>query len=131
MKRRTPGFTVIEIMLAIAVLAAATVLVFIEKNNIEGTQRDTQRKTALNAMYYNLEKVYYPANNSYPDHINSGVLKAMDPDLFKDPYNVKLGEAGSDYRYIPTNCSEGKCKSYTLRTTMDREADFIKTSANK
>jgi len=130
MKKRSPGFTVIEILIAIVVIATATELVFVQKNNIEGTERDTQRKTAINAMYYNLEKVYYPAHGSYPDHINSGILTAMDPNLFNDPYGIKLGQPDSDYRYLPTNCSDGACKSYTLRSSMEREADYVKTSVH-
>lgn len=126
--KRSSGFTVIELVVAIVVLGVLAVLLFVQKNTLDQTARDNQRKVAINAMYYNLEKVYFPANKSYPDHVNSGVLKAMDPKLFDDPTGVKLGDALSDYRYEPTGCADGKCKGYSLRAAMEREADFIKTS---
>ena len=64
--------------------------------------RDTQRKTAINAMYYNLEEVYFPAQKSYPRVLSANNLKAMDAKLLKDPQGVVIGEHGSDYRYEPT-----------------------------
>lgn len=126
--KRSQGFTVIELFVVIVVLAVAAFLVFWQKNNLDITTRDNQRKEAVNAMYYSLEDAYYPAHGSYPDHINSGVLKSMDPDLFTDPNGIKLGDTGSDYTYTPTNCQDNACKSYTLRTSTEREADFVKTS---
>lgn len=128
--RRKDGFTVIELLLTIVVLSALAILLITQKNNLDAQQRDDKRKIAVNAMYYDLEKFYYPSHSSYPDHINSGVLTAMDPSLFNDPNGIKLGQSGSNYRYIPTNCENGQCKSYSLRATMEREGDYVKTSLN-
>ena len=125
---RSNGFTIIELVVAIVVLGALAILLFMQKNTLDQAVRDDKRKVAINAMYYNLEKVYFPTNKSYPDHINSGVLKAMDPALFTDPNGLKLGESLSDYRYEPTGCADGKCEGFTLRADLEREADFIKTN---
>lgn len=122
------GFTIIELLVVIVVLVAASFLVFWQKNNLDITHRDTTRKTAINAMYYSLENAYYPTHHSYPDHINSGVLKSMDPDLFADPNGIKLGDAGSNYRYTPLNCTADQCKGYRLQATLENEADYTKTS---
>ena len=128
--RRNNGFTVIELLLAIVILGTLAVLLMIQKGNLDAQNRDSQRKTAINAMYYNLEKFYYPTHNYYPDHINSGVLTAMDPDLFNDPTGTKLGDSGANYHYLPTNCQDGQCKSYSLRSTMEKEGDYVKTSVH-
>lgn len=125
---RSNGFTIIELVVAIVVLGTLAILLFMQKNTLDQAVRDDKRKVAINAMYYNLEKVYFPTNKSYPDHINSGVLKAMDPALFTDPNGLKLGESLSDYRYEPTGCADGKCEGFTLRADLEREADFIKTN---
>ena len=80
-------------------------------------------------MYYNLEEVFYTKNNYYPSSIDSKVLRAMDPALFTDPNNVKPGESSSNYHYDPTGCgTDGKCTGYTLRSSMEREADYTKTN---
>lgn len=130
MKQRTHGFTVIEVITLILFLGIATIVLFTQRANLVAAQQDTQRKTAINAMYYNLEEVYYNAHHSYPSKIDSKVLAAMDPALFTDPNGMALGTSGSDYRYTAENCdvSGTECKSYTLRATLQKEAPYIKTS---
>lgn len=136
------GFTVIELVFVVLLLGAASVIFFIQKNNIEVTARDTQRKTAINAMYYGLEEVYYKQHKSYPRTLDATTLPSIDEALFADPTGIKLGQTTvtvndeevsveSDYRYEPTNCTDNSCKSYTLRTSLENEADFVKTSRNK
>lgn len=122
------GFTVIELLIVVVFLAAASIIFFVQKNNIEVARRDTERKTAINAMYYSLEEVYFKNHNAYPRTISSTNLPSVDPDLFKDPNGVKIGESNSDYRYEPTNCDGDDCKGYTLRTSLENEADYIKTN---
>lgn len=131
MKKRSSGFTVIELILIIVVLGVASIIFFVQKNNIEVIARDNSEKTAINAMYYSLEEVFYPTNKYYPQTISSDNLTSVDPALFKDPNGVKLGTAGSTYTYSPTNCTDNKCKSYILKTTLTNEADYIKNSRNK
>ncbi len=130
MIKRTSGFTVIEVIFVILILGVASALFFVQKNNAAVMARDDQRKVAINSMYYGLEEVFYKANNYYPSSIDEKVLPSVDPDLFTDPNGIKIGSAGSAYRYEPANCTDNKCKSYTLRTTLENEADFIKTSRN-
>lgn len=136
---RQSGFTVIELVIATAFLVFAGVLFWTQKNNLETTYRDSYRKTSINAMHFSLEESYFKENGHYPAEINESNLTTMDKDLFIDPNGVKLGQISkevdgeiiplqSDYRYEPTNCSEGKCKSYTLRADLQGEADFIKTN---
>lgn len=138
MKHR-PGFTVIELVFVVALLAAASVIFFIQKNNLEVTARDSQRKTAINAMYYSLEEVYYKQHSSYPRTLDATALPSIDAALFTDPNGIKLGQTtvtvddetltvASDYRYEGTNCSGETCKSYQLRAVLENEDDFVKTS---
>lgn len=124
------GFTVIELLIVVVFFAAASILFFVQKNHVELAARDDARKTAINAMYYSLEEVYYKQHGSYPRTINADTLPSVDPDLFKDPSGVKIGESDSDYRYEGLNCNGDSCKSYTLRADLETEADFVKTSNN-
>lgn len=127
MKQR--GFTVIELLVVLVILIIGAWLFFSEQDNVNAVQRDSARKVAINAMYYNLEEVYYPQHNYYPQHIDSKTLRAMDPALFTDPTEIALGESDSDYRYNATGCStDGHCTGYTLRSTMERESDYVKTN---
>lgn len=126
--KRESGFTVIELIVVVVFLGVAATLLLIQKGNLEATRRDNMRKTAINAMYYNLEEVFYEKNGYYPAKIDSKTLRAMDPALFTDPNGVKMNEEDATYRYNGTNCNGDKCQSYTLRADLEREADFVKES---
>lgn len=125
------GFTVIEIMVAIVFLGAVATLLLFQKANFEASQRDADRKVAINAMYYNLEEVYYEQTGHYPSKIDSKLLRAMDPELFTDPMGVKMNEDGAQYRYEGLNCNNDVCKAYRLTSTMEKEAEYVKTNRNK
>ncbi|HEY8886735.1 MAG TPA: type II secretion system protein [Candidatus Microsaccharimonas sp.] len=122
------GFTIIELIFIIVLLGAASVLFFVQKNNLEVAGRDETRKTSINAMYYSIEEVYFKTNGYYPRTINATVLPSVDPALFTDPSGIKIGEATSNYRYEPYNCNGDQCKNYTLRTILENEDDYVKTN---
>lgn len=128
--KRLSGFTVIELIVVIVFAGFATGILLYQKANIEASQRDEDRKTAINAMYYNLEEVYYEKNGYYPASIDSKTLRAMDPALFTDPSGNKLGEADSDYRYTAIDCKDDRCKGYKLTSRLDKEADYTKKNRN-
>jgi prepilin-type N-terminal cleavage/methylation domain-containing protein len=125
------GFTVIELLIVIAIFCLATGLFFTQKLNYDAAKRDEQRKIAINAMFYNLEEVYYAEHNSYPETIGEDNLKAMDPQLFTDPTGFNIGDGYSSYRYEPVGCEDQKCTGYTLRTTLEKEDDFIRKSRHE
>jgi type II secretory pathway pseudopilin PulG len=140
--KRTSGFTVIELLFVIALLGAASILFFTQKNNVETTARDDQRKVAINAIYYGLEEVYYKQHAAYPRTVDEKNLPSVDPELFTDPNGIKLGQTtvtiddtdypvASDYHYEGVDCKDDTCKGYTLRTTLQKEDDFVKTNRNK
>ncbi len=135
------GFTVIELIIVVIVLSTASLLFFIQKNNLEVTARDDQRKTAINAMYYGLEEIYYKQHQSYPRVLNSSTLPFIDPALFTDPTGIELGQTHvtiddeehpveSAYHYEGRNCEGDSCKSYTLRSSLENEDDFVRNSRN-
>lgn len=124
------GFTVIELLFATVVLVIIGVVFWQQFNTVQAAARDDERRHAINSMYYNLEDIFYAKNKYYPKTISEKNLTAMEKDLFTDPNGVKLGDGQSDYRYEPTNCDGERCKSYTLRAVLEKEADFVKNSRN-
>ena len=126
--KRSQGFTVIELIAAIVFLAAIGVIFVIQRNNLQIAGRDEQRKVAINTMYYGLEESFYAKNKYYPASIDEKILPTVPAELFTDPRGVKLGDSTSNYRYEPLNCTDDKCKGYSLRTTLENEADFVKTN---
>lgn len=124
------GFTVIELLVVCTFACLLLIFFFIQKSNVDAMNRDDQRKTAINAMYYALEEGFYEQNQFYPETINTENLTVIDPNLFTDPSGKILGENGCSYVYEAANCSDGRCKEYTLRASLEKEDDFIKKNRN-
>lgn len=120
------GFTILELVVVIFFASLLLILFFLQKLNLDAMHRDEQRKEAINAMYYALEEGFHAKNGYYPEKISEENLTVMDPSLFTDPGGVNLGREGSTYSYEPANCSNGKCKEYTLKAQMEKEDTYIK-----
>ena len=125
------GFTVIEIIIVAGLFAAASIIFFIQKNQVDVATRDQERKTSINAMYFSLEEVYYAKHESYPRNLTTDVLYSVDPALFSDPDGVKLGDEGSTLKYEPLNCIEDNCKSYNLKADLEHEDQYTKHSRHE
>lgn len=124
-----PGFTVIEIIIAIIVVVIGTILFISGQATIQASIRDTNRKTAINAMYYGLENSYYKQHAYYPQTIDSDVLPVIDPSLFKDPNGIEINQPKSTLHYQAIDCNlDGQCRSYKLEADLEREANYQKQS---
>jgi len=128
--KKPHGFTLIELIVVVIFLSLSAAIFFYQMSNIEASQRDNDRKTAINAMYYNLEEVFYEKNGYYPVTVDSKILTAMDAELFNDPQGNTLGTATSNYRYDPIDCQNDRCRSYSLTSSLTKEADYVKKSRN-
>lgn len=118
------GFTVIELLVVAVVFALAGALVFVQINNIKIANQDNTRKTAINAMYYALEEVYYKKHQSYPASLTSATLPSVDPNAFTDPDGFTLGRQALSEDELQQLISNGD-------TTPDVEQRLAAMSANK
>lgn len=110
MNRRS-GFTVIELVVVAVILGLAAILVFTQINNLQSTNRDQQRKTAINSMYYALEEIYYKDHKAYPESLSAGVLPSVDPALFTDPDGFTLGANSVSEDELVDRINSGKSTS--------------------
>lgn len=124
------GFTILEILVVAVFATLLLVLFFIQKSNIDAMERDEDRKTAINAMYYALEESFYKENGYYPETISEENIKVIDPALWTDPFGINLGDPLSSYSYDPADCKDGKCKEYTLKADLEKEDDYVKRNRN-
>ena len=125
------GFTILEIIIVGAFASLLFIIFFIQKSNVDAFNRDEARKTAINAIYYALEESFYKDHKYYPEQISENNIKVIDPALWTDPSGYNLGDPKSSYSYEPANCKEGKCKAYTLRTTLEKEDTYTKYNRNQ
>ncbi|MBR2993826.1 type II secretion system protein [Candidatus Saccharibacteria bacterium] len=124
------GFTVLEIIIVATFASLLLILFFIQKSNLDAMKRDEDRKTAINAMYYALEESFYKDHKYYPESISEDNIKVIDPALWTDPLGFNLGDPASSYSYEPANCTDGKCKEYTLKADLEKEDAYIKYNRN-
>ena len=97
-----------------------------QKASLDAVARDTERKIAINSMYYSLEEAVYPKNGAYPEEIDSKLLRSVDPDLFTDPRGFKISDPGANYHYQASQCDlQGQCKKYRLSADMEKEAEYV------
>lgn len=120
--RRNQGFTVIELLTALALSVVVITLLITQKTSIDASLRDKERKTALNSIYYGLKEGYFPQNQAYPISIDKKTLPYTNPDAFKT-----IGDTVYAVRYIGKDCSEGKCQSFELRVKLEKESVYKKT----
>ncbi|MBR2803226.1 type II secretion system protein [Candidatus Saccharibacteria bacterium] len=126
------GFTVIELVIVAVFASLLFILFFIQKSNMDAMERDSSRKTAINAMYYALEESFYKDHKYYPQTISEENITVIDPALWTDPDGFNLGNPLSSYSYEPANCNtEGKCKEYVLKSTLEKEDTYVKSSRNR
>ena len=124
------GFTIIEVIIVGVFASLLFLLFFIQKSNLDAMARDEKRKTAINAMYYALEESFYKENGYYPETISEQNITVIDPALWTDPSGINLGDSYSSYSYQAANCSQNKCKEYTLKADLEKEDDYIKYNRN-
>jgi type II secretory pathway pseudopilin PulG len=127
------GFTVIELIFVGVVLAIGAVLVYSQFNGLRVANDDVQRKTAINAMYYALEEVYFKQHGFYPAALDAAILPSVDPALFTDPDGFTLGkemlskeelqaliddnEASEDFQKRLISINAGKSPNYHYDAT--------------
>ena len=124
------GFTVLEIAIVATFAGLLFLLFFLQKSNIDAFERDKDRKTAINAIYYALEESFYQENHYYPEFISENNITVIDPALWTDPDGHNLGDPESSYSYEAANCKDGKCKEYTLKARLEKEDTYVKNNRN-
>lgn len=121
------GFTIIELMVCIVVIAAISVLALTNVRGARADQRDSQKKSDINAIFFQLE-AFHEANGYYPKTIDENVLKGIDPDSLIDNNGKSITEGTGAYVYSSENCTDTKCKTYVLQADLEKEAVYQKLS---
>lgn len=111
------GFTLVELMIVIAVIAILMGVGFFTYANAQLKGRDSRRKSDLLALKGALELSRQDAGGFYPTSLAS-LAPTYIKILPKDP------KTASDYVYTPqpTNCTTA-CTSYFIQTTLENTND--------
>ena len=138
LKKRSEGFTIVELLIVIVVIGILAALVLNTFQGVQARARDTERKTDINAIHTQLE-VFYNDNGYYlaaASDLSVANLAGIDGAALEDPNQVTIGGAGGNYSYVPTpaSCTNGgatPCASYALTSTLEGDvAGYTKDSLN-
>lgn len=122
--KRASGFTIIELTSCLVLLCIIGGLIFLQKGNLDASQRDQERKTSVNAIYYGLKEAYLPAHQSYPVSIDSKTLPYVDPRSFE-----KIGDNPLyKMHYRGLDCEADTCKKFEIKIRLEKEAEYKKLS---
>lgn len=148
LKKIQSGFTIIELLIVIAVIA---ILALLTINNYVGVQakgRDAGRLTDINNIKDKLEE-YYNDNSGYPNTFTTSTFTGLDAESLKDPkgnsitINAVVADATaanavtaptssstSQYVYIPygdSNCTNN-CKGFVLKAYIEKPTSTYGTN---
>lgn len=145
------GFTIIELLIVIAIIGILATLVLTNFQGAQAKGRDVTRKSDINSLYQKLEE-FYNENGGYPDGaLTVTNLAGTDAGAFLDADGGDIVETFTASATKPTltqtntleyayaaygdvNCISGasgfSCTKYTLATFLEKEAQFNKDSLN-
>src|SRR5580698_7400255 len=96
LKQKSKGFTIVELLIVIVVIAILATLVIVTFTGIQQKARDSKRQTDIDALDSHLEAFY--ANNGYYPTITdlqsstwvSANMKGFDPTALTDPKGTSI-----------------------------------------
>jgi prepilin-type N-terminal cleavage/methylation domain-containing protein len=147
LKNRSKGFTIVELLIVIVVIAILATLVIVTFTGIQQKARDSQRSTDINALDSHLE-AYYAQNGYYPTLTNlttaswlTANMKGLDPESLVSPKGAAiLGTASSStqeaYGYVatPASCDNAatatQCTGFTLTAQLEASSTVYTKKSN-
>ncbi len=155
-KKVQQGFTIIELLIVIAIIGILATLVLTNFQGAQAKGRDTVRKNDINSIYQKLEE-YYNENGGYPDgNLSTSVLAGIDAEALNDADGTAITYAGgfitsttaptltpgntNEYIYAAYDCDTAgaqatvgsTCAKYVIATYLERETGnkYEKVSLN-
>ena len=145
LKQVQKGFTIIELLIVIAIIAILATLVLTNFQNAQAKGRDATRQTDINSIYQKLEE-YHNEEGAYPQTFDTTVLAGIEDGALTDPRGddsieilaavadeaaantAATGAADDDtagtsaytYAAFPTGCTDD-CTGYVLASYMEQE----------
>ena len=150
LNKKSKGFTIVELLIVIVVIAILATLVIVTFTGIQQKARDSQRQTDIDAVQSHLEAFYanngyYPTLHDLQDTAVGGFvatqLKGLDPQSLISPEGDAIagaagtGAAGWAYGYTTTGCTAtsassttNECTAFTVTANLEGGGSFAKSS---
>ncbi|HEY4160520.1 MAG TPA: type II secretion system protein [Candidatus Saccharimonadales bacterium] len=155
LKQKSKGFTIVELLIVIVVIAILATLVIVTFTGIQQKARDSQRQTDVNALDSHLEAFYanygfYPSlKDLQTSSFVSTYMKGLDPQALISPKSGNITDTAANsgtwaygYTASGTSCSnttattidptngpqDNGCASFTLTADLEGGGNFTKSS---
>ena len=151
-KKLQAGFTIIELLIVIAIIGILATLVLTNFQGAQAKGRDTVRKNDINSIYQKLEE-YYNENGSYPGAaLAASTFPGIDAEALVDADGATITSSfdtakpaaptmttTNEYRYaaygdgsVATTCdATNGCLHYDLYAFLEKETpQYTKASLN-
>lgn len=128
LRRRHPGFTLVELLIVITIIGILASLVLVSFSNAQQRARDSQRKSDLDALKKSIElaKQDSPGAYSYPADMQT-LDDNSTPYIKHIPTDPKTA---ADYIYQPLSITNGACTDdcakFTLTACIENKSDSQK-----
>lgn len=126
--KKTKGFTLIEIVVVIAIMGVLTALIYSSFDASRAQSRDQKRVSDISSIQIALEQ-YFQKNGVYPvqlvDIINpsKGLVPTYMPEIPKDPSTNN--DYSADYFPITKTNGTSNCVTYQLWTRFERSNSYL------
>lgn len=150
LKKRTQGFTIVELLIVIVVIGILALLVITTYSGIQAKARNSQRQTDVASIQTQLE-AFYSQNGYYPSltDINGATwrstnMKSLDEEALADPSSPNSSKVLVDaqveraYAYAVTDSTGASCEAvntdcaqYTLTATYEGTVNGSSTYVKK
>ena len=120
------GFTIVEVLVVIGIIAILTVIIFPSISNIRAKNRDAEKVADISAIQLGLSLYKNQQDGVYPETLG---------DINFSPRYVPgeslLDPIGDPYTYVPLSREiNGKCTYYHLGTELELSTGQIDTADN-
>jgi prepilin-type N-terminal cleavage/methylation domain-containing protein len=136
--KRSAGFTIVEMLIVIVVVAILTSLIGVAAGDSRKRARDTERVTDIDTLYSRLEE-FRNDYGGYPNTFTASTFPSLNPEVLKDPSgqsivinspvanqfaaqavaNPTAGGASYIYTPYPTGCTAITCTGYVLKSYIE------------
>jgi type II secretory pathway pseudopilin PulG len=122
MKKSLFGFTIVEVLVVIGIIAILTVVIFPAISEIRAKNRDAEKISDIAAIQIALAQ-YYSQKGVYPDTLPTLVPKFLTEDSLLTP-------SGEEYLYVPLRLVGDKCTYYHLGVELELSSAQIDGADN-
>jgi len=154
MKKTTSGFTIVEVLVVVAVIGILTTVGFVSYTSIQSNTRDSQKSSRITLLAEALEK-YYDQNGEYPGctamsaspaTIETSTLKGIDANILATPTAVSgtnsilpscadLTSDTDNFAYVgdgSAGCLTGTaCLQFTLKYDEESTGNIISVTSRR